>query len=120
MQNSLLEEKLFDDGKQKICCWKLMKIGNQYTDTVQDPGAISLGKTESDGLNRRYILEAPVKEKVRHIKFEEWLYLVDKDYLLDREKMNKFGFTTGKIVPYIRKISNEPKYPFTTGRTINL
>lgn len=121
VQNSLQEKNLFPDNeKHKKCCWRLKKIDNQYTDTAQDFGAISLSRTESDGLNWRYILEAPVKGKIRHITFEEWLYLVDKVYLLNREKMNTFDFSVAKIAPYRHKISNEPKDFFTAGRTIQL
>jgi len=119
VQNSLPKKNLFlDNKKQKKCCSRLKKIGNQYTDISQNFGAISLSETESNGLNWHYILEAPVKGKIRHITFEEWLYLVDKVYLLNREKMNEFGLPTAKISPYRHQRSNESKDFFTEGRTI--
>lgn len=120
-ENGLLDEKFFfDDGEQQNRCWRLKKMGNQYTGTAQDVVGTAKGVTEGNALNWRYTLEVPVKGKVRHIKFDDWLYLVDKNNLINRAKMSKFGFNVGEITLYIRKISNEPKYPFTTGCTIQL
>lgn len=120
-QNSLPEKKFYiNNVKQKKCCWRFKTTGNQYADTAHDFRTISLSKTESDGLNWRYILEAPVKEEIRHITFSEWLYLVDKVYLLNREKMNAFSFSVAKSAPYRHELSNESKDFFTAGSTIQL
>ena len=49
------------------------------------------GTTEGNALNWQYVLEIPVNGKVRHIKLNDWLYLVDENNLINRATMSKFG-----------------------------
>lgn len=117
----LLDETFFfNDGEQQNRCWKLRKRGNQYTGTAQDVVGTASGSTAGNALNWRYILEVPVNGKVRHIKFDDWLYLVDENNLINRARMSKFGITVGEITLYIRKVSSQVQHPFTEACSVQL
>ena len=44
----------------------------------------------------------------RHIKLNDWLYLVDENNLINRATMSKFGIPVGEITLYIRRESDQP------------
>ena len=102
------EQFFFNDGEQQTRCWRLTKTGNQYTGTAGYVGGQASGTTEGNALNWQYVLEIPVNGKVRHIKLNDWLYLVDENNLINRATMSKFGIPVGEITLYIRRESDQP------------
>ena len=64
-----------------------------------DPGAGAAG----NALNWRYVLDLKVGERNYHVDFDDWMYQMDEDVVLNRAVMSKFGFRLGEVTLAFRK-----------------
>lgn len=101
----VLEEDFFyDDGEQQRRVWKLEKHPDgRYTGTAGDVVTPAEGRTEGYALNWRYTLAVPVDGKVWDINFNDWMYLLDENRLINRAEMTKWGFRVGEVTLWIER-----------------
>ena len=112
--NGLLDEQfIFDDGEQQHRCWRLTKSGQQYTGTAGDVIGEAQGKVSGNTLNWKYTLSVPIDGSQWKINFDDWMYLVDENNLINRAKMRKFGLEVGQVTLYIHKVSTQAHRPLT-------
>lgn len=106
-QGFLDELFYFDDGEEQHRCWQLVKSGTHYRGTAGDVIGNAEGSTAGNALNWGYVLAVPIGGQVWNIRFDDWMYLVDENNLINRARMYKFGFEVGQITLYLRKVSDE-------------
>ncbi|WP_265090641.1 DUF3833 domain-containing protein [Psychrobacter alimentarius] len=44
-----------------------------------------------------YILNLPVEDKTYQVNFDDWMYFINKDVMLNRSVMTKFGVELGSF-----------------------
>ena len=67
-------------------------------------GGEAVGKTEGFALNWRYQLDLALPdESVVRVSFDDWMYLLDDDRLINRAKISKFGIYLGEVILYIER-----------------
>jgi hypothetical protein len=49
------------------------------------------------------VLALPVDGKVYHVNFDDWMFLMDDQVMLNRAVMSKFGFRLGEVILSFRK-----------------
>ncbi|MDF2182832.1 DUF3833 domain-containing protein [Neptuniibacter sp. CAU 1671] len=118
-QGVLDEQFLFADGEEQARCWQLDRKGNQYTGRAGDVVGTAQGQVAGNALHWNYQLEVPVEGKVWVLTLDDWMYLLDQEYLINRTGMYKFGFKVGEITLFIRKISDQPHRELTDGCHLN-
>ena len=65
----------------------------------------AVGKTEGFALNWRYQLDLALPdESVVRVSFDDWMYLLDDDRLINRAKISKFGIHLGDVILYIERL----------------
>ncbi len=107
-KGTLYELFYYDDGEQQERIWYLEKLGpNQYAGTASDVTKDALGFTEGYAFNWKYTLAIPVDGKVWDIDFDDWMYLLDENRLINRAAMKKFGFRVGEVTLWIEKVKEE-------------
>ncbi|AEY02225.1 hypothetical protein GU3_12350 [Oceanimonas sp. GK1] len=103
-QGVLEEDFFYDDGEQQRRVWQLEKHADgRYTGTAADVVTPAEGRTEGYALNWRYTLAVPVDGKVWHIDFNDWMYLLDENRLINRADMTKWGFKVGEVTLWIER-----------------
>ena len=45
-----------------------------------------------NALHWRYVLALPVGDRVHHVDFDDWMFLIDERVMLNRSAMKKRGF----------------------------
>ncbi len=102
----LVEDFVYDDGSTEQRVWSLTKSGD---DTWQGtaPGVIGTAKghERGDTFNWRYEIDLPVPDGTLRVTFEDWMWLLSDDRLLNRAYMKRFGVDIGEVVITFEKRS---------------
>ena len=105
-KGELFEQFYFDDGRQQTRTWFLSKgVDGHWRGTASDVVGEAVGKTAGFALNWRYQLDLalPDGELVR-VSFDDWMYLLDQDRLINRAEISKFGIHLGEVILYIERL----------------
>lgn len=103
-QGVLDEHFTYDDGEKQRRVWRLVKQPDgSYTGTADDVVGEARGRTAGYALFWDYTLKLPVDGKVYEVRFDDWMYQLDEQTLLNRSRMSKFGITLGEVTLFFRK-----------------
>ncbi len=98
------EDFTYSDGTTQKRIWTLKKVGaNRYVGTADDVIGEASGETGGNAFNWKYVLAMPVDGKVYHVNFDDWMFQMDDQVMLNRAVMSKFGFRLGEITLAFRK-----------------
>jgi len=101
---TLDEHFSYSDGTHQRRVWTLHKTGpNRFIGRAADVVGDAVGEVAGNALRWRYVLQLPVDGKIYDMQMEDWMYLVDRDVMLNRAVMRKFGFTVGSVTLSFRK-----------------
>jgi len=102
----LEEDFTYADGSKSRRVWNITKIdANHYRGTAADVIGEAMGEAWGNALRWRYVLAVPVDGKIYNVNFDDWMYLVDDEVMLNKSDMRKFGVGLGEVVLSIRKRS---------------
>lgn len=104
----LVEDFVYDDGEKDQRIWEISRNSDgSYTGKASDVVGQATGKSEGNALNWHYTLALPVDGTIYHVQLDDWMYLVNKDVLINRAVMSKFGFRVGEVfITFKRKGQN--------------
>jgi hypothetical protein len=54
-------------------------------------------------LRWRYVLALDVDGKTINVDFDDWMFLVDDQVMLNRSLMSKYGFTLGEVTLSLKR-----------------
>jgi hypothetical protein len=112
-KGELFEQFHFDDGRQQTRTWHLAKgADGHWRGTASDVVGEAIGKTEGFALNWRYQLDLALSDgDVVRVSFDDWMYLLDEDRLINRAQISKFGIHLGEVILYIERLGATPPAP---------
>lgn len=100
----LLENFDWSDGEQSSRTWILnRKDQHSFTGTADDVINHADGILYGNVLNWQYQLNLKVDDTNWKINFDDWLFQVSDDMLINKATMSKFGFEVGEITIVFRK-----------------
>ena len=101
----VLEEKFeWSDGEQSSRTWVLSRQDNHnFTGTAGDVLGQAKGTFYGNVLNWQYQLNLKVDDSIWKITFDDWLFQVSEDMLINKATMSKFGFEVGEVTIVFRK-----------------
>lgn len=95
---TLDERFTYSDGSTQQRIWTITKTGAQtYTGTAADVVGEARGERAGNALRWKYVLALPVDDKVYHVDFDDWMFLMDNKVMLNRSSMSKWGFDLGEV-----------------------
>lgn len=104
---TLDEDFTYSDGSKQRRIWTLVEIApGRYSGTASDVIGEAVGEMAGNALNWRYTLALPVDDKIYHVQFNDWMYLVDEKVMLNKAEMSKFGIYLGEVTLAFYKRSN--------------
>ena len=106
-KGELFEQFYFDDGRQQTRTWYLSKgVDGHWRGTASDVVGEAVGKSEGFALNWRYQLDLALPDgEVVRVSFDDWMYLLDAERLINRAAISKFGIHLGEVILYIERTS---------------
>lgn len=96
---TLDERFTYSDGTTQQRVWTITKTGSHsYTGTAADVIGDAIGESSGNALRWRYVLALPVDDKIYHVDFDDWMFLMDDRVMLNRSAMSKWGFDLGEVI----------------------
>ncbi len=88
----------YSDGTKSKRVWTLKKDGKgQYVGTASDVVGQAHGEVSGNAFRWHYTLDLPVGKSSYHVQFDDWMYLMDDEVMLNKSKMSKFGIYLGEV-----------------------
>ena len=105
----VLDEKFaWADGSKSQRIWRLTRQADgKWTGTAGDVIGTATGEVVGNAFHWQYVLDLPVNDKNYKVNFDDWMYLIDKDVMLNRAVMSKFGVKLGSVTLSMHR--NQPK-----------
>jgi hypothetical protein len=101
---TLDEHFVYSDGTTGQRVWTITRVNDhQYVGRAADVVGDAKGEAYGNALRWVYVLKLPVGEKVYEVNFDDWMYLMDEEVMLNRSVVTKFGFRVGEVVLSFRK-----------------
>ena len=93
---TLVEDFVYDDGSTEQRIWSLTKTGED-TWVGTAPGVLgeANGTESGDTFNWGYRIDLPVREGTTRVRFDDWMWLLSEDRLLNIAYMHKYGIQVG-------------------------
>jgi hypothetical protein len=97
-QGVLDEDFVYSDGTKQKRIWKLTHLGDgRYSGQADDVIGVAQGQTRGNAFNWRYTLALPVNDQVWHVQFDDWMYVMNEQVMLNKASMSKFGIFLGEV-----------------------
>ena len=88
----------YSDGTTQKRVWHLTRgADGRYTGRADDVVGDAAGQERGNAFNWRYTLSLPVGEKVYAVQFDDWMYLMNDQVMLNKAAMSKFGVHLGDV-----------------------
>lgn len=96
---TLIEDFDWSDGTKTSRTWTITKqTDGTYIGTASDVIGQAIGESAGNAFHWTYDLRLPVGEKTYDIHFEDWMFLVDQQTLINKAVMTKYGFRVGEVL----------------------
>ena len=74
-----------------------------YEGRADDVIGTAKGETAGNAFYFEYILDLPVDDTTYKVNFKDWMFLLDKNTLIARSYMSKWGFYLGEVTIVMNK-----------------
>ena len=102
---TLDERFTYADGRKETRVWTLKRgPDGRYIGTAADVLGEAQGQAAGNALNWRYTLLLPVDGRTWEVQFDDWMFLVDDQVMLNRAVMSKFGIRLGEVLLSFQKL----------------
>lgn len=100
-----LDERFkYDDGSTQQRIWTLTpQADGTWRGTAADVKGEAIGEVAGNALHWRYTMLLPVDGKTYEMQFDDWMFLIDKQSMINRASMSKFGIEVGQVTLYFNK-----------------
>ena len=100
----LVEDFVYEDGATERRVWTLVRTGPETWEGTA-PGVIGVaaGEERGDAFNWRYTIDLPVPDGTLRATFDDWMWLLSEDRLLNRAYMSRLGVPLGEVILVFEK-----------------
>ena len=101
---TLTENFFYSSGRKDLRIWKINKINeNMYEGYADDVLGKAEGKSEGNAFNWNYKMRLPYKDSFIKVSLEDWLFLQEKEVLINKANVRKFGVVIGTISIFFKQ-----------------
>jgi hypothetical protein len=102
---TIKEDFIYNDGTKDQRTWILTKVSDGiYSGRAGDVIGTARGEVSGNALFWDYDLNLKVKEDFYKVHFEDWMFLIDENNIINYSNMSKFGINLGQVILNIKKI----------------
>lgn len=107
---TLVEDFVYEDGATEQRIWSLVKTGeDSWEGTAPGVEGVARGVERGDTFNWRYTIDLPVPSAdgtvdTINVTFDDWMWLLSEDRLLNRAYVKRFGVDIGDVIITFEKL----------------
>ena len=107
----VLNEKFsWADGSKSQRIWRLTEQSDgRWIGTAGDVVGEATGDVAGNTLHWDYVLNLAVEDKTYKVNFDDWMYLINEDVMLNRSVMKKFGVELGSVTLSMHRKNTDTK-----------
>lgn len=100
-----LDERFeYDDGERDTRVWTIDILGNgEYRGTAGDVPGYATGKVVGNAFNWKYKVDLKVGDSTWNVGFDDWMYLLQDDVLMNRAYVTRYGIEIGQVTIAFQK-----------------
>lgn len=97
----------YSDATQQRRIWRLKALPQgRYEGRADDVIGLAEGEVKGNAFRWQYTLALPVDGTVWQVQFDDWMYLMDDQVMLNKAVMRKWGVTLGEVTLSFKRRSN--------------
>ncbi|MGB3625058.1 MAG: DUF3833 domain-containing protein [Henriciella sp.] len=101
---TLVEEFDYYDGEQDTRTWTIEILGNgYYRGTANDVPDMAEGRAVGNAFNWTYKVDLKVGDDTWNVGFDDWMYLLQDDVLINRAYVTRYGIRIGEVTITFQK-----------------
>jgi len=103
----ILDERfLYDDGEKDKRIWNIKILGDKkYSGTANDVVGEARGEARGNAINWKYKLNLKVNDSNIRVDFDDWMFLQDRNILMNRAEVRKWGLKIGVVTLTFLKVN---------------
>ena len=103
---TLTEDFTYEDGSTEQRIWQLTKTGpDSWTGTAPGVIGVATGEERGDTFNWRYTIDLPIADgETLRASFDDWMWRLDEDRVLNRAYMSRFGVEIGEVIIFFERL----------------
>lgn len=104
----VLEESFeYYDGRKQERVWTIQKLdAYRYRGKADDIVGEATGEQRGNAVRWSYVMDIEVEGKTYRIHFDDWMWLMRDDVLINRSYLKKFGFTVAELTLFMQKVES--------------
>ena len=101
---TLVEDFSYSDGTIEQRVWTLEKIGDDdWVGTADGVIVGARGKESGDMFYWNYTIDLPIPDGQMRVSFDDYMWLLSDDRMLNKAYMSKFGVPLGEVTIIFEK-----------------
>ena len=101
---TLVEDFVYEDKSTEQRVWTLQKTnGNSWVGTAKGVKGVANGVELNDTFNWKYSFHLQNEDGTILVKFNDWMWLMTDERVLNRAYMSKFGVNIGEVIIFFEK-----------------
>ncbi len=98
------ETMSYYDGHVDHRTWIITKVNDHYYEgKARDVIGVAKIFISGNAMNWQYKMDIKVDNSVYRLSFDDWMYLMNNDTLINKNSFKKFGLTVGSLVLVMHK-----------------
>jgi hypothetical protein len=103
-RGTLHERFVYDDGTESTRDWFLTQVDDRtWRGEAEDIIGGATGIVDRDQIRWRYVLRLPINGRPMDFRFDDRMFLVGSDTILNTSRMYKFGIHLGNVTMSYRR-----------------
>ncbi len=97
-QGTLDESFFYSDGTRQRRIWRILDQGQgRFEGRADDVIGVAVGESTGNAFRWGYTMALKVGEQVWNVEFDDWMFLMDGQVLLNKSAMSKWGIHLGDV-----------------------
>lgn len=98
------ETMRYDDGREDRRTWIITKINDtHYEGRTEQVIGVAKIVVQGNAMNWQYQMDIKVNNQTYRLTFDDWMYLMNNQTLVNQNAFKKFGLTVGSLTLIMRK-----------------
>lgn len=101
---TLDEHMIYYDDSKDHRIWTIKKINDHYYEgQTKDVIGIAKIHVQGNAMNWQYTMDVKVGNSTYRLNFDDWMFLMHNDVLINKNYFKKFGLTVGSLTLFMHK-----------------